>query len=161
MKIFTLRQELWLPHPREQVFSFFADAGNLEKITPPWLRFEILTPRPITMRVGALIEYRIRLRRLPLRWRTEITAWNPPIHFTDEQRRGPYRLWIHEHGFLERDGGTLCIDKVRYAVLGGGLIEKFFVRRDVTQIFEFRRDAMTRLFSKASGPAALHEDAPP
>lgn len=146
MRVFRLEAELWLPVPRAEVFPFFADAGNLEQITPPWLNFEILTPRPIPMRPGTLIDYRIRLRGLPLKWRTEISVWEPPVRFVDRQLRGPYRQWIHEHIFEERDGGTLCIDKVNYAVLGGALIERLFVRRDVKRIFEHRTVALRNHF---------------
>src|SRR5262245_47086768 len=99
MKIRTLTTELWLPQSVEKVFEFFSDAANLEMLTPPWLRFRILTPAPITMEKGALIEYRIRWRWLPLRWWTEISRWEPPHRFVDQQIRGPYRLWIHEHTF--------------------------------------------------------------
>ena len=143
---FTLEAAIWLPQKLARVFSFFADAGNLDVITPPWLRFEILTPRPIEMRVGTLIDYRLRLRGLPLRWRSEITAWDPPHRFVDEQRRSPYRLWQHEHTFAERDGGTLVGDHVRYAVFGGVVIERLFVRRDVTNIFTYRQEQLAMLF---------------
>jgi ligand-binding SRPBCC domain-containing protein len=129
---------LWLPRRREDVFQFFADAGNLEELTPPFLNFHILTPRPIAMRIGARIEYRLKLHGLPLRWESEITAWNPPARFVDEQRRGPYRSWIHTHEFIERDGGTEVRDEVRYAVFGGRLADRLFVRRDVRKIFEYR-----------------------
>ena len=143
---FVLESELWLPRKLEEVFPFFADALNLETITPPWLRFEVLTPRPIEMRVGLLIDYRLRLRGLPLRWQSEISAWEPPRRFVDEQRRGPYRAWIHEHRFEERDGGTLAQDRVRYAVIGGWLVERFIVRRDLEKIFRFRQEKLREVF---------------
>lgn len=144
----TFRDEIWLPRPRTEVFPFFADARNLGVITPPWVRFETLTPTPIDMRPGALIDYRIRLRGFPMRWRTEIETWEPPFRFTDRQLRGPYRLWHHTHTFEERDGGTLCRDEVRYAVWGGALVESFFVRGDIRRIFAFRREKLTELFSR-------------
>jgi ligand-binding SRPBCC domain-containing protein len=121
------------------VFPFFADAFNLEFITPPWLKFEVLTPRPIQMRAGLRIDYRLRLRGFPLRWQSEITAWEPPCRFVDEQRCGPYRAWVHEHTFEDRDSGTLTRDLVRYDVIGGRLINALFVRRDLEKVFHFQK----------------------
>ena len=144
----TLAAEQWLPRPRAEIFQFFADAGNLNILTPPWLRFEILTPRPIVMRVGALIDYRLRLHGWPLRWQSEITAWEPPERFVDEQRHGPYRLWQHEHRFTERDGGTVVTDRVRYAVAGGRLTDWLFVRHDVVRIFAYRQQKLAELFGR-------------
>lgn len=141
----TLTAELWLPRPRGEVFAFFADARNLESITPPALHFTILTPGPITMKAGVLIDYRLRLHGMPLRWQSEITTWDPPTSFVDTQRRGPYRQWVHTHTFIERDGGTLCRDAVEYAVPGGRLVERLFVRRSLDAIFRYRRDQLTRL----------------
>ncbi len=119
----TLEARLFLPHPLDTVFPFFADAGNLETLTPSWLRFETLTPLPIQMHEGTLIEYRLRLHGIPVRWQSEITAWEPPKRFVDEQRHGPYRQWIHEHTFTERDGGSEIRDFVRYSVPGGLLVD--------------------------------------
>lgn len=153
MKPRTLHRELWLPRRRDEVFPFFADAANLNLLVPEYLRFGILTPPPIEMRRSTLIDYRLRLRGIPVRWRTLISAWEPPSRFVDEQVRGPYRLWRHEHRFEDRDGGTLCIDHVDYAVPGGvlePLIHRLLVRRDVEHIFDYRRRRMTTLF-----PAAL------
>ena len=146
MRIFEHVSETWLARPRDEVFEFFAAAANLERLTPPWLGFEILTPRPIAMRVGALIDYRLRVHGLPLRWRTEITEWQPPLRFVDEQLRGPYRLWHHTHTFTERDGGTAVHDRVRYAVLGGVLVQKLLVERDVRTIFGYREKVLRELF---------------
>jgi ligand-binding SRPBCC domain-containing protein len=143
---FTLTSEQWLPRPVSEVFPFFADAGNLDALTPPWLRFEILTPRPIEMKVGARIDYRLRLRCLPVRWQSEITAWQPPHRFVDEQLRGPYRQWIHEHTFTARDGGTLVVDRVRYSVYGGQLMNQLFVKKDLQKIFAYRRLRLEELF---------------
>lgn len=136
--LFTVETRIFLPRPPEIVFPFFADAGNLETITPPWLRFEIVTPRPIAMRAGALIEYRLRLHGFPLRWQSEITAWKPPHRFVDEQRHGPYRTWIHEHIFTESNGGSEVRDLVRYAVRGGWLVDRLLVRQDVRPRFRCR-----------------------
>lgn len=138
--------ELWLPVPPETVFPFFADAANLDAITPPWLHFHILTPTPIVMREGTLIDYRLRVRGFPLRWRTRIHAWQPPHRFVDEQARGPYRLWVHEHTFEPRDGGTLARDSVRYAVPFDRLLHGWFVRPDIERIFRFRAERLRQLF---------------
>jgi ligand-binding SRPBCC domain-containing protein len=144
--LFTVETRLFLPSPLEIVFPFFADSGNLETITPPWLRFKIVTPRPIAMRPGALIEYRLRLHSIPLRWQSEITAWEPPHRFVDEQRRGPYRVWIHEHTFTESKDGCEVRDFVRYAAPGGWLMDRLFVRHDVRRIFEYRTRKLQELF---------------
>ena len=143
----TIETELWVSPPRGEVFSFFANARNLELITPPLVRFVVLTPGPIEMRAGLRIDYQLRVRGLPLRWQSEITAWEPPHRFVDEQRRGPYRVWIHEHTFEERDGGTLARDRVRYAVPGGSLVDRFFVRPQLRQIFAYRRTRLGEIFS--------------
>ncbi len=140
------RSELWLPRQAEEVFAFFSDARNLQAITPDWLNFEVVTTGSIQMRPGTIIDYRLRLHGIPLRWKTEITAWEPPHRFVDEQRQGPYKLWVHEHRFEPRDGGTLTTDVVRYAVAGGKLIDWLFVRRDVQRIFEYRRAKLLERF---------------
>ena len=128
MRIFELKTSLWLPKPLDDVFPFFADARNLEALTPPWLHFEVLTPAPISMAPGTTIDYRLRLRGLPIRWQSEITAWEPPHRFVDEQRRGPYRLWVHEHRFREQDGQTLAEDHIRYAAPGERLLTGCWLR---------------------------------
>jgi ligand-binding SRPBCC domain-containing protein len=138
--------ELWLPCARAEVFAFFSDATNLDAITPSWLSFRTVAPAPIEMRVGQLIDYRLRLRGIPLRWRTKITAWKPPGRFVDEQIRGPYRMWIHEHTFESRDGGTLIRDHVRYSVPFDFLVHRWFVRPDIEQIFQYRRDRLRERF---------------
>jgi ligand-binding SRPBCC domain-containing protein len=146
VKTHVFETELWLPVSREKVFPFFADAHNLETITPPWLNFHVLTPGEITMRAGAIIDYKLRIHGLPVRWRTEITGWNPPFSFCDEQRRGPYLLWRHTHTFEEKNGGTLCKDVVEYAAPGGALVNYFFVRRDVETIFAYRARTLKSYF---------------
>lgn len=154
MRVFTLRSSQWLPRPLDEVFLFFADARNLERITPSWLRFSVLTPAPIEMRVGALIDYRLRVRGIPLRWQSEITAWEPPGRFVDEQRRGPYRMWVHEHSFLEQNGGTEVGDCVHYAVPGGWLIERLLVGPDVRRIFAHRRRVLAELLGSRADASA-------
>jgi len=146
MTVHTFKAELWLLERRDAVFSFFADARNLEAITPPWVNFAILTPEPIDMRTGARIDYRLRVHGFPLRWITEISAWDPPYRFVDRQLRGPYRRWIHTHTFEEKDGGTLCHDAVEYAVPGGRFINWLLVRRDVEKIFAYRQQALSDRF---------------
>ena len=143
----TVETCLFLPRPLEDVFPFFADAGNLEALTPPWLRFEILSPMPMLMRAGAIIEYRLRLHGIPLRWQSEITVWDPPLRFVDEQRRGPYRRWIHEHTFTQRGNGCEMRDFVRYSVPGRWLANLLFVQRDVRRIFEYRFRKLSDFFS--------------
>ena len=150
MRVHEIQSELWLPLPPGELFSFFADAANLDALTPPWLHFKILTPRPIAMREGALIDYRLRVRGLPLRWRTRINVWQPPHRFVDEQIRGPYRQWIHEHRFTEQDGGTLAHDHVRYVVPGGTVVDALFVRRDVEKIFTYRQQKLVERFALAT-----------
>src|SRR5437016_5152838 len=119
-----------LPRPQSEVFSFFADAANLDALTPTHLRFRIVTPSAIPMQVGTIIDYRLRAHGLPLRWRSRISIWEPPHRFVDEQVRGPYRRWIHEHRFEEHDGGTLCTDRVEYAVACGWMLHPL-VRYDL------------------------------
>lgn len=132
----------------DSVFEFFADAGNLDLITPPYLRFRIQTPLPISMFKGTLIDYRLRLRGFPIRWQTVITAWEPPVRFVDEQRRGPYRVWIHEHRFRQVDGLTEIIDRVDYQVPGGRVAHALFVRWDLEGIFEYRRRRLISCFDR-------------
>jgi ligand-binding SRPBCC domain-containing protein len=151
MNINSFETDQWVPRARDEVFSFFADAFNLESITPPWLRFEILTPGPIEMGAGVRIDYRIRVRGLAIRWRTEIMEWEPPHRFVDVQVRGPYRLWRHTHTFEEAGGGTRCRDRVDYWPRGGRVVDRLFVRRDVRRIFEFRRARLEERFGKTAG----------
>ena len=146
MKVFTLETSLWLSQPVEHVFSFFADAANLESLTPPWLGFEIITPLPVPMAMGTLIDYRLRYRGFPLRWRTEILAWEPPHRFVDSQVKGPYRRWVHEHVFVAQNGGTLATDYVEYALLGGAFTNALFVGRDLERIFAYRRQRLLENF---------------
>ena len=141
-----LTTEIVLPVLRDEVFEFFSDAHQLERITPPWLHFTVQTPRPIEMRCGTLIDYKLRLHGIPLRWRTKITEWTPPYRFVDEQLIGPYRLWRHVHTFADVGGKTRCRDQVDYSVPGGRLVHRLFVKRDVQKIFEYRRRTLSRIF---------------
>lgn len=145
MRLYTLQSEILVPRPREEVFQFFSRAENLEALTPPWLHFSILSP-PVDMKVGTRIRYRLRLHGIPLRWESEITAWEPPQRFVDEQRSGPYRLWIHEHRFLQHEGGARILDTVQYSVAGGRLINRIFVAPDLNRVFEFRRRKIAEVF---------------
>ena len=146
MKTWVFETEQWIPLSPDQVFPFFADAFKLELITPPWLGFKVLTPPPIEMKAGAVIDYRLRLRGIPVRWQSQSTVWDPPRRFVDEQRRGPYRLWVHEHIFTESDGGTLARDHVEYAVPGGFLVKKLLVERDLKKIFDYRSRKLGEIF---------------
>ena len=146
MTMHEFESELWLPRPREEVFAFFSDASNLDAITPPWLHFRTTTPTPIEMRSDTLIDYKLRLRGVPIRWRTKITVWEPPTCFVDQQIRGPYRTWIHEHKFEERDGGTLVRDRVRYAVPFDLFAHRWLVRPDIERIFAYRTDKLRQCF---------------
>ncbi len=146
MSTYRLQREQWLPRTCEEIFPFFADARNLGVLTPDWLDFEILTPMPLEMKAGTLIDYRIRIHGFPLRWRTLIKEWQPPFEFVDVQLKGPYSLWHHRHRFVPKDGGTLCIDEIDYRPIGGALINRLFVRKDVERIFAFREQKMAVLF---------------
>lgn len=145
----VLVRETWVPAPIEEVFDFFSRAENLESLTPSSLGFHILTPLPIDMHEGTLIEYRIRLGILPLKWKTFIRAWEPPHRFIDEQLGGPYKKWIHEHTFISEEGGTRLLDRVEYEVPGWvaePLIHRFFVGPQIDQIFAFRAEAIRKKF---------------
>jgi ligand-binding SRPBCC domain-containing protein len=146
--VHTLERSQRLEVPLERAFELYSDARNLERITPPWLGFRVTTPAPIEMREGVLIEYRLKLHGVPVRWRTQIAAWQPPLRFVDVQLRGPYALWEHTHTFA-RDGEQAVVigDRVRYALpLGplGELARAAFVERDLRRIFGYRAQAVAQ-----------------
>lgn len=147
MRVHRLERRQLLPADLDRLFAFFSAAGNLERLTPGWLRFEILTPEPIDLGEGTLIDYRLRLHGLRLRWRSRIERWEPPYAFVDRQVRGPYRLWHHRHEFAPAADGTLMRDVVHYALpLGplGALGQALLVRRDLERIFDYRHEAISR-----------------
>ncbi len=169
--MYELRTEQTFPRPIEEVFAFFADAGNLARITPEWLEFQIETPLPLEMRVGALLDYTIKLRGIPIRWRTEITHWEPSHRFIDTQVKGPYEVWIHEHRFaaVERQGGgsggssekTTAVkmsDSVRYQPPMAALTWKSFVGPEVERIFRFREQAMREIFGQIGEATLEHQE---
>jgi ligand-binding SRPBCC domain-containing protein len=142
---FRLETRLWLPAPVNRVFGFFADPSNLATICPSFLHFRLLTPG-VEMRRGATLDYRLRLRGVPFRWRTEITAWEPESRFRDEQRRGPYRYWRHSHLFREERDGTIVEDGVDYDVPGGYAVHQMLVGPDLIRIFTFRQERLREIF---------------
>jgi ligand-binding SRPBCC domain-containing protein len=147
VETFRLEREQHVARPLREVFLFFSRAQNLERITPPWLRFRLVGAPDGDLAAGTLIEYRLRLHRIPLRWVSQIDRWEENRRFVDRQVRGPYRLWLHEHEFSGLGDGTLVRDRVRYALpLGplGGIAARL-VRRDLDAIFDYRRAAVTRL----------------
>lgn len=143
-----LEQIQFIPKPRSEVFGFFADAFNLERITPGFLRFKVVTPGPIQMKPGAIIDYSLRLYGLPLGWKTRIELYEPETRFIDVQLKGPYKYWHHLHQFEEVKGGTRMLDLVHYEVpLGplGTLARGLLVRRSLERIFSFRRQAIEQI----------------
>jgi ligand-binding SRPBCC domain-containing protein len=149
VKVHVLEREQQIGRPPPEVFPFFAEAANLERITPALLRFRVLSAAPIEMRVGTLIHYRLHVHGLAIDWLTRIDDWEPGVRFTDSQLAGPYRLWHHAHSFEERDGGTLMRDVVHYALPAWPLGELAhpIVRRDLAAIFDHRRDAVAALLT--------------
>lgn len=164
MRTQRLERVQLIPRPRSEVFAFFEDASNLARITPPFLGFHILTPPPIRMAPGTLIDYRIRLFGIPLDWRTEIEAYEPGVRFVDRQLRGPYRLWHHTHTFRDVPGGTEMTDKVDYAIgFGpfGRLAQALFVEHTLKRIFDYRAEVIASLFGRPTDPSPPRERASP
>ena len=157
MKTFRLQTRLWLPQAREHIFGFFSDPKNLERITPLWLRFEITGITQPILGPGTRIDYRLRIRGLPIRWQSEITTWEPPVRFVDQQIHGPYKVWLHEHTFDEHAGGTLIRDDVRYAVPGGKVVQRLLVAPDLDRIFQYRREVLQTIFNPAGAQPSATE----
>ena len=145
---YRLTRNQRVARPREEVFAFFTDAANLALLAPPSVGFRLLTPLPIGMAAGTLLDYRLRLFGIPVRWRTRIELVEPPARFIDLQLAGPYRHWRHEHSFAEIPGGTLIADAVDYEMpLGalGTLAHALVVRRTLAHIFDYRRARVAEL----------------
>lgn len=150
MTMYHLHRETRVQRPLPEVFDFFSRAENLERLTPPWMQFRILTPTPIEMKPGATIAYSIRLRGITLRWLTEIEKWNPPFEFVDVQAKGPYKFWRHTHRFSVVDSGTAVTDSVQYTLpFGwlGRLAHRLQVKRDLSKIFDYRAQQIQARFS--------------
>lgn len=150
-KVWKIIAKQTLPRPIGEIFPFFSDAFNLEKLTPHFLGFKVLTPKPIEMRTGQIINYTLKIHHIPIRWKTTILDWNPPHSFVDNQDQGPYTLWHHTHAFTPTNEGrsTLCTDTVLYKPKGwilAPIINKFFVQRDVKNIFEYRFKQLQEIF---------------
>lgn len=152
---YELERVQLIERPLAEVFPFFADAFNLERITPAFLHFKVLTPPPIAMQSGALIDYRIKLFGGPMRWRTVIEEFTPGVRFVDRQLQGPYKLWHHTHEFQETSAGTVMTDRVRYQIgYGplGSLARRMFVERTLERIFDYRYQTIGEIFTKPNTP---------
>jgi ligand-binding SRPBCC domain-containing protein len=150
MRSYRLTREQWIPRALEEAFAFFSRPENLEEITPPFLNFHIVRAEN-ELRTGSIIEYRLKVRGIPMRWTSEITVWEPPRRFVDTQLRGPYALWRHQHTFVAENGGTRIGDDVEYALpfgVVGQLVHALLVRRDVEQIFEYRKQRLGELLCR-------------
>ncbi|MDP2480058.1 MAG: SRPBCC family protein [Candidatus Palauibacterales bacterium] len=146
----VLQAETTVPRPLGEVFAFFAAAENLQRLTPPEMDFRIMTPLPIPMAAGTLIDYRLRLFGMPFRWRTRIDRWEPPDRFVDEQLEGPYAVWVHTHSFREVEAGTRVRDHVRYAlpVYPAGELAFPVVRLQLRRIFGYRKRRLRELLGE-------------
>lgn len=151
MREFSLERSVVLRESSQEVYEFFLDPTNLQELTPPWLDFRVLGSSTERVELGTTIDYRLKVRGVPIRWRSVISSWDPPRSFVDEQLKGPYRMWHHTHTFEETDGGVRVGDKVRYAVPGGPLferlVERVFVGPDVRRIFDYRMERLGELFA--------------
>ena len=152
MKTYNIKFKQFIDLPINDVFSFFSKPENLSLITPPRLKFNILTPLPIKMKEGQLIDYSLSIMYcIKLRWRTLITDYNQPYQFIDQQIKGPYSLWHHTHTFKEKDNGTIIEDEVVYAIpfgIIGRLIHAIYIKYDVQSIFKYRHKILNDIFSE-------------
>ena len=149
----TLDAQMWLPLPIDATFAFFRDIANLDRLTPPWVHFETIAPDPIVLTAGAVIDHRLRIHGMPIRWVSEITLWQPPTRFIDEQRRGPYKLWVHRHDFVEENAGTWIRDHVDYVPRGWilePLLNRWLVAPDLRKIFTYRHKKIRELLAPDS-----------
>lgn len=147
MKRRTFLDEFTVRRPLEKTFEFFSSAENLQLITPPELCFKILTPSPIKIVEGALLDYRLKLHGVPFSWQTRIALWNPPHEFIDQQSKGPYAFWSHHHRFEAVEPNLTSVkDQVVYQLpfepLGG--LGHFFIKKQIQKIFAYRRKAITQ-----------------
>lgn len=150
-KGYRLTASQWFANPVDEIFSFFSDAMQLENITPPLLQFSVQTPQPIVIAEGTILDYQLKLHGIPIRWRSEICVWQPNRRFVDQQLKGPYKKWYHEHLFESVDGGTLVTDNVHYIPRGGWLIHEFLVKPDLEKIFRFRQNKLSEIFPQPVG----------
>tara|TARA_B100001540_G_C15351853_1_gene437248 strand:- start:46 stop:507 length:462 start_codon:yes stop_codon:yes gene_type:complete len=151
MKVYKLKFEQNINRPLEEVFSFFSKPENLSLITPKKLCFEILTPTPIKMKEGQLIDYTIKLFKKEIRWRTLITEYDYPKKFVDQQLKGPYSMWHHTHKFTDCGDSVHMIDEVSYSVPFGVLgrfVNFLFIKKDLQEIFDYRRDVIDNYFKE-------------
>jgi len=156
-EMYVLRREQWIERPIDEVFAFFADAHNLEQITPPWVGFKILSMSTESIEEGTIIRYRLRLHGIPVHWQTNICQWNPPLSFVDEQTSGPYKKWRHTHTFEAHGSRTRMTDEVQYSLpfgILGRIVHLFKVRHDVVRIFDYRRQRIDCLFGRREVGAA-------
>ena len=141
----TVHREAVVAASLDELFAFFSEAGNLERLTPPWINFRIRTPLPIAMREGTIIDYYITLYGIPIPWRTRIDVWEPGVRFIDRQIAGPYRWWHHEHRFESAGGGTRLIDHVEFVPRAAAITARL-VARDIQRIFDYRHRVLMSLF---------------
>ena len=157
MREYKLTCGLWLPMPVQDVFPFFADAANLSRITPPWLKFTVTSPQPIAIEAGCTLDYTIRWLGIPMKWRTLIPLYEPPLQFKDQQISGPYAKWVHLHSFDSRDSGTVVHDEVQYRLpwgFVGHMAHALLVRRQLEGIFNFRQRSLTSILLADNKQAA-------